>query len=111
MLSNMKALITTDYASRFSHPIRVVTETGAFYLGGEAKELGLVDVLGNREDAINLLKNMTGLREAELVKYELKRGFFDSLRRLSLEMFYFMGKGIGGNIKLISEKEFNLELR
>ena len=85
--------------------------TGAFYLGGEAKELGLVDVLGNREDAINLLKNMTGLREAELVKYELKRGFFDSLRRLSLEMFYFMGKGIGGNIKLISEKEFNLELR
>ena len=32
-LSNMRALITVDYASRFSHPAKVVSETGAFYLG------------------------------------------------------------------------------
>lgn len=32
-LSNMRALVTVDYASRFSHPAKVVSETGAFYLG------------------------------------------------------------------------------
>jgi hypothetical protein len=32
-LSNLRALVTVDYASRFSHPAKVVSETGAFYLG------------------------------------------------------------------------------
>jgi len=40
-LSNMRALVTVDYASRFSHPIKVVSETGAFYLG----VLGRRDIL------------------------------------------------------------------
>ncbi len=44
-LSNLRALVTVDYASRFSHPIKVVSETGAFYLGvlGRKDLLELID--------------------------------------------------------------------
>lgn len=44
-LSNMRALVTVDYASRFSHPAKVVSETGAFYLGvvGRKDLLDLID--------------------------------------------------------------------
>lgn len=43
-LSNLRALVTVNYASRFSHPAKVISETGAFYLG----------VLG-RKDLLNLV--------------------------------------------------------
>jgi len=37
-LTNMKALVTVNYASRFSHPIKVVSETGAFYIGTRGRD-------------------------------------------------------------------------
>ena len=40
-LTNMRVLVTVGYASRFSHPLKVVSETGAFYLGA----LGRTDLL------------------------------------------------------------------
>lgn len=44
-LSNLRALITVDYASRFSHPAKVISETGVFYLGifGRKDLLDLVE--------------------------------------------------------------------
>jgi len=37
-LSNLKALVTVNYASRFSHPIKIVSEMGVFYLGALGKK-------------------------------------------------------------------------
>ncbi|NTV23054.1 MAG: hypothetical protein HGA85_01600 [Nanoarchaeota archaeon] len=43
-LKNLKAVITVNYASRFSHPAAVVSETGAFYLGAR-NQIGLLGVV------------------------------------------------------------------
>jgi len=56
-LSNLKALITVNYASRFSHPIKVISETGAFYLG----VLGRKDLLDSieTEDTLTVISNQS----------------------------------------------------
>ena len=43
---------------------------GRVYTGQQAKELGLVDGLGYREDAFETAKEMAGIAEARLVRYE-----------------------------------------
>ena len=76
--------------------------TGEFYLGKEAYDLGLVDYLGGKDLAINLTKQLAGIKEAELIRYEKKRGIFDIVGGLSAKNFYYMGKGIGSEIKTSS---------
>jgi hypothetical protein len=49
-LSNLRALVTVDYASRFSHPINIVSETGAFYMGA----VGRKDLLARIETGDNI---------------------------------------------------------
>jgi len=76
--------------------------TGEFYLGKEAYDLGLVDYLGGKDLALNLTKQLAGIKEAELIRYEKKRGIFDIVGGLSAKNFYYMGKGIGSEIKTSS---------
>ena len=76
--------------------------TGEFYLGKEAYDLGLVDYLGGKDLALNLTKQLAGIKEAELIRYERKRGIFDIVGGLSAKNFYYMGKGIGSEIKTSS---------
>lgn len=65
-LSNMQALITVGYASRFSHPAKVVSETGAFYLG----VLGRKDLLDQIDtgDTLTVLSNQERGIAFDLVK-------------------------------------------
>nr|MBI4156624.1 signal peptide peptidase SppA [Candidatus Woesearchaeota archaeon] len=76
--------------------------TGEFYLGKEAYDLGLVDYLGGKDLALNLTKQLAGIKEAELIRYEKKRGIFDIVGGLTAKNFYYMGKGIGSEIKTSS---------
>ncbi len=69
--------------------------TGLFYIGKEAKELGLVDELGGRELAINAAKRLAGIEDAELVRYEEKRSIFDLLGSVISYPSYYLGRGIG----------------
>ena len=48
--------------------------TGRFYIGSEAKELGLIDVLGSRDEALQLIKQEANITEIKLVKYEKSKG-------------------------------------
>lgn len=61
--------------------------TGQIYLGTEAKDLGLIDALGTKEDAIAFIENKYNIT-AELVEYKEKKGFYDLLTE-------FSGKKIG----------------
>lgn len=82
-------------------------KSGEFYLGSEALELGLVDVLGGKEEAVALVKEMAGIEEEpQLVVYEERESLFDKLNRLSTLTGYSIGLGIGK--KLDVEKNFNL---
>jgi len=68
--------------------------TGFVYLGSEAKDLGLIDELGNKKDALEYLEETLDI-EAEPVTYKERAGLFSSFSAVSAESFYAMGKGIG----------------
>lgn len=71
--------------------------TGLFYIGVEAKELGLVDELGSRDEVINYLENQIG-EEVDLVRYKKERSIFDALSLIMSEKFFFIGQGIGSSL-------------
>ncbi len=56
--------------------------TGMFYLGEEALELGLVDELGGKDEAIAHLEEELGVTELRFIEYRKTPGFFESLGRL-----------------------------
>ncbi len=71
--------------------------TGMFYLGIEAKKLGLVDELGGRDEVINYIEGQIG-EEVELVEYKKDRGFFGSLSGVMNENSFYIGKGFGSSV-------------
>ncbi|GAC42253.1 signal peptide peptidase SppA [Paenibacillus popilliae] len=52
---------------------------GRVFSGTQAKSLGLVDEMGNVEDATNYVKKKLGLHHCKLVQYERKSSFFTGL--------------------------------
>ncbi len=80
--------------------------TGLWYLGVEAKELGLVDELGGKFEVIDYLEKELNIT-ADLVTYEFTRSIFDSLFSVSTDGFYSIGLGIGDSIQ---EKEEGIKL-
>jgi len=73
------------------------------YFGYEAKELGMVDYLGNKNTAINVIKGLANITEAELVKYQPKKSLIDLLSKISMESFYYLGKGVGSEMSVKDE--------
>jgi len=71
--------------------------TGQFYLGVEAKELGLVDELGSRQEVLDYIESVIG-EEVDLVKYQRDKGILGSLSRIFSESSFFVGKGIGSSL-------------
>ena len=70
---------------------------GLFYIGSEAKELGLVDILGNKDEVIKLIEDKLGIT-ADIVEYKKEKTIFDILSRVFSEQSFFVGKGIGSAI-------------
>ncbi len=79
---------------------------GMIYLGIEAKQLGLVDLLGNRDLAIEKAKAMANLKKENLVEYAKKPSLLHIFDKLTAESFYSLGQGLGDSIK--KEKEFSI---
>ncbi|TCJ19687.1 signal peptide peptidase SppA [Rubrobacter taiwanensis] len=52
---------------------------GRIYSGQQAEQLGLVDGLGNLEDAAATARELAGVDEATVVRYEQRPGFLDLL--------------------------------
>lgn len=71
--------------------------TGTFYIGAKAKDLGLVDELGSREEVINYIEKQIG-EDADLVEYKKEKGFFESLSQIFNENSFYVGKGLGTSI-------------
>ncbi len=67
---------------------------GLFYLGEEAKKLGLVDELGGKDEAIRYIEQKESIK-AEISKYDVEKSFFDLLAGASSEMSFYAGMGIG----------------
>jgi len=72
--------------------------TGEFFLGIEAKELGLIDKFGNREVAIEEAKKLAKLKSPRVVEFKEKRSLLDLLGKVSASNFYYLGRGIGSEL-------------
>jgi len=83
--------------------------TGVYFLGEEAKELGLVDYLGSRELAINVTKDLADIEEASIVTYEETTDLLSLLSKLETAGAYYFGKGFAAELK-DSRVEKRLEL-
>lgn len=69
--------------------------TGEFYLGLEAKELGLIDDFGNKEKAIEDLKLKLNITNPKIIEYKEEKNLLDIFTKLSS---YYIGQGIGAAI-------------
>jgi protease-4 len=71
--------------------------TGEVYLGQEAYDKGLVDVLGGKEEAEILAEEMTGM-DLELYRYTRKMSLIERLTQSMTVSNYWVGRGIGDSI-------------
>ncbi len=67
--------------------------TGVFYLGSEAKELGLVDELGGKKEALAFFEKALNIT-AEPVDYVPKTSFLDLFSGITSSFGYSIGQGI-----------------
>ena len=78
--------------------------TGMIYLGEEAKEMGLVDVLGGKREAIEIIEQELNIT-AELVEYRNEATLADILGGVFSRQSFFVGKGIGSSF--LDARQYN----
>lgn len=69
--------------------------TGIFYTGEQAKELGLVDKLGGEAEAEQMIKEKSGVKEVNLVKFRRQVSLFDVFAKAISYYGYSLGSGLG----------------
>lgn len=68
--------------------------TGFVFLGEEAKKLGLIDEIGNKNDAVSYIERKLNIT-AKLAEVKSKKSIFDAFSESFEELFYALGHGIG----------------
>ncbi len=96
MLDQLHTEFIKAVAENRNLPEETVRElaTGFVYLGSQAKELGLIDELGGKKEALKYIEKTLNIT-AEPVEYKEKRGILDTLSGVVAENFYKVGQGIG----------------
>jgi protease-4 len=67
---------------------------GSIYIGTEALQLGLVDVLGSKNDAIKLIESDLNIT-ADIYEFKSSTGLFGGFGSAMSQGFYYIGRGIG----------------
>ena len=67
---------------------------GLFYLGAQAKELGLVDEIGSKDEVVKYIEKKDGI-EAEVIEYKKEKTLFEILSEVFSRQSFFVGRGIG----------------
>lgn len=70
---------------------------GLFYLGLQAKELGLVDELGSKDEVISYIEKKEGIK-ADIAEYKKEKGLISLLSDTLSKQSFFVGKGIGSSL-------------
>ena len=82
---------------------------GMFYLGAQAKELGLIDEIGGKDEVVRYIEKKEEIK-AELVDYKKEKTLLDLLSEVLGRQSFFVGKGIGSSLldgKMASNFEIN----
>lgn len=80
---------------------------GLFYLGGEAKKLGLIDEIGGKDEAIAYIEEKEGIT-ADIVEYESEKTLLDLFAGALGKQSFSLGMGIG---KSVADSKFGNDLR
>jgi len=72
--------------------------TGMFYLGVQAKDIGLIDNIGNKDDVEDYLKTLLNATEVNYVEYIKPPGFLEALAGVISKGFFYMGRGIASGL-------------
>ncbi len=67
--------------------------SGLFYIGSEAKELGLVDILGGRDEVIDFIEKELDI-EVEVARYKREKTLLNVFGDVFSKQSFFVGKGI-----------------
>jgi len=67
---------------------------GSIYIGTEALQLGLVDYLGTKEDAIKMIESDLNI-VADVYEFKTTGGLFGNFGAELSSGFYYVGRGIG----------------
>ena len=70
---------------------------GLFYLGVQAKELGLVDELGGKAEAVKIIENQLNIT-AVTVQYSHEPTLGEILGDVFSKQSFYVGKGIGSSL-------------
>ncbi|MEK6983449.1 MAG: signal peptide peptidase SppA [Nanoarchaeota archaeon] len=70
---------------------------GLFYLGAQAKELGLIDELGGFDETIAYIEKKEKIT-AEIAEYKKEKTLLDVLSKVLSKQSFFVGKGIGSSL-------------
>ena len=67
--------------------------TGQVFLGQQGLELGLIDEIGGKKEALAYVEKTLGIK-AEIVEYEKETTFLDILKQVMNENSFYIGKGV-----------------
>lgn len=81
--------------------------TGEFYLGVEALQLKLVDQLGNKDDALEYIKNSYNLEKIEFIEYQKQLTFLELISTVFAKFSFHLGEGFS-SILLHKENQIML---
>jgi protease-4 len=101
ILQNKINMIHNEFVSSVSENRKIDVSkyaTGMFYLGKEAKDIGLIDYLGDKNLAINITKQLANIKEAEIVQYKQPANLLSVLKQFTSEFGINIGKGISSNL-------------
>ncbi len=79
--------------------------TGEFYLGVEALDLGLVDVLGDKDTAEEFMKQKYALERVDYITYKHEPSFLELLAVVFSDFSFKLGEGIGSAFLRLSAQE------
>jgi len=108
IINKIQKYFISDVATNRNLSDKQVKEiaTGRIYLGLDAKEIGLVDVLGGKAEAEKIIKEKTNLTEIIYSEYVEKKRITDILSTIFKETGFFIGEGINsGALK----EEYNIK--
>lgn len=94
IINEMHKEFIEDVAENRNLSIQKVSEIadGSIFTGKKALELGLIDVLGDKEKAIQIIKQRTNLTQVKLVEHEEKISFVDLLSQFLSKNVFSMSK-------------------
>jgi len=83
---------------------------GLFYLGYEAKELKLIDEIGDRNDAIAKAEELAGISNSAVKEYKEESSIFDIIKGYTSHMGFYIGQGIGSVLVSQDSNDFKISV-